>query len=161
MMQNVFKEFIDSLIEAEKSWSSADHLVYVTLPVVHDPKLLIRSLEYLHKSSVILISSILKFEYLYKRVVLSKNHVQNLDIFFNKCSLKYGLGKEDSENIRKLMLLGRKHRESGLEFSKSGKIIILDDNMGMTHLTVEIMKKYLQTIKKLLENTNKQFRSML
>ena len=159
-MENIHKKFIDDLIGAEKSWQSADHLIFVTLPVVKDTKLMVRALENLHKTLVLIITTILKFEYLYKRINLTSDTRKNLDLFFSKCSFRYGLGREDIEIIKQILYLGKKHKDSGFEFSKSGKVIILDDSLKQEELTVEKIKKFLDIEKKLLENTNKTFRSL-
>ena len=157
-MENIHKRFIDDLIEAEKLWQSADHLVYVTLPVVRDNKLMVRALENLHKALVLIITTILKFEYLYKRINLTSDTRKNLELFFSKCSFRYNLGREDIEIIKQILYLGKKHKESGFEFSKSGKIIILDDSLRQEELTADKIKKFLDAEKKLLENTNRIFR---
>ena len=89
MVDDIRKKFIDALIEAEKLWQGADHIAYITYPFVKNPKLLIRALEGLHKSLVLTISTILKFEYLHKRIELSGDTKKNLEFFFKKCSVKY------------------------------------------------------------------------
>jgi hypothetical protein len=156
-MENIHKQFLDSLVEAEKLWASADHLVFVTLPVVKDQRLLIRALENLYKAVAVLISTILKFEYLYKRINLSKDTKKNLEVFFSKCVVRYGIEVEEIGVLRRLMVVGKKHKESGFEFSKNGKIVILDDSLGMVELTVGEMKDFIRVSRKLLENTNSNF----
>lgn len=152
------KRFVNELVEAEKSWHIADHLLYVTYPVVKDEKLLLRVLEDIYKAMVLTISTILKFEYLYKRVDLSKNTSKNLETFFKKCSLKYGLNEEENIIMRRIMYLGKKHKESGFEFSKRGKAVILDDELGINILTAEELKKGIQVSKKLLDGARTGFR---
>ncbi len=157
-MESVHKKFLDELLEAEKLWQSADHFIYITLPVVKDNKLMVRALENLYRCLVIVISNILKFEYLYKRVSLSKDSGKNLDVFFSKCSLRYGILEDDAKILKDIVFLGKKHKESGFEFSRQGKVIILDDSLKSSELSVEKMKIYLRVVRKLLENTNKGFR---
>ena len=159
-MENIHREFFDSLYEAEKFWNSADHLVYITLPVVKDTKLLLRVLENLHKCAVRAISTILKFEYLYKRITLSSDSARNLEIFFSKCASRYGLGTDDREKIKKIIHLGKKHKEAGVEFPRSGKVIILDDNLGREEIRVEEMKVFIRVLRGLLDNMNKGFRGI-
>tara|TARA_Y100000310_G_scaffold344244_1_gene455950 strand:- start:10464 stop:10949 length:486 start_codon:yes stop_codon:yes gene_type:complete len=158
-MENIHGRFIDVLTEAEELWRSADHLVYITMPVVQDEKLLIRALENLHKSLVLAISTILKFEYLYKRVDLGKDTRKNLDMFFGKCAVRYGLNEKDCELIREIMFLGKKHKESGFEFSKKGKVVILDDSLKTSELDTEKVKSFLSLGKRLLEESNRNFKS--
>ncbi len=159
-MESTHGKLIDELAEAEKLWQVADHLIYVTLPVVRDSKLMVRALENLYKSISKNISVVLKFEYLYGRVRLSDNSKKNLDVFFSKCSGRYGLDENDGEMIRQLMNLGKKHKESGFEFTRYGKIIILDDNLRSVEINAEKLKVFIKVGRKLLENTNRNFSSV-
>src|SRR3989344_8453888 len=110
MVESIYKKFFDSIIEAEKNWQAADHLIYVTMPFVGDQKLVIRALESLYKSFVLVISSILKLEYMHGKIELSKMPDRNLEIFFSKCAGRYGLSEEQVERMREVLFLGRKHK---------------------------------------------------
>lgn len=156
-MENIHKKFFDELLEAEKYWRSADHFVYITLPVVKDPKLMVRALETLNEGVVKNISTILKYEYMYKRINLTKDPKQNLDTFFNKCSKRYGLQEGENALIKELIFLRKKHKDSEVEFAKSDKVIILNGN-GSVELTLTKMKEFLKISQKLLNNTNRNFR---
>ena len=156
-MEDAYKHYFDSLTEAEKSWKSADHFVYVILPAVKDNKIIIRAFENIYSSVVLIISNVLKIEYVHKRVNLTKDPKRNLEIFFTKCGNRYGLSEQDIEIIKEILFLGRKHKESGLEFSKSGKVIIVDDNLKTNELSLEKVKVFLKAEKKLLDNANRNF----
>ena len=157
-MEPIYEKFVNSLMEAEKLWSGADHLVCITYPVVKDSKLLIRALENVDKSLVLAISTILKFEYMYKRINLSENTKENLENFFSKCSVNYGLGAEENKGIKEIMLIAKKHKESGFEFSRSGKAMIMDDELGVYELTQEKAKEYLKLVRKVLDGTKIKFK---
>ncbi|MAG37952.1 hypothetical protein CMI45_01010 [Candidatus Pacearchaeota archaeon] len=160
MVENIHKEFIDSLIEAEKAWQSGDHLTYVTYPVVKDDKLLLRALENLYESVVKTISTVLRFEYLYKRIELSKDSKRNLEMFFKKCGGRYGLGAEEREIIKEIIFFGKKHKEASVEFSGKGKSYIIDDDLGKIELDVVKLKSFLEISRKLLENANRNFKEI-
>jgi hypothetical protein len=155
-MEDIHKKFINEMIEAEKKWTSADHFIYVTMPVVKDERLLLRALEVLYKGLVINISAILKFEYLYKRINLSQNTRENLETFFKKCSKGYGLNELEKKILKEIMELGKRHKESEIEFPRKGRIIILNGT-GSYELNLEELKEFLRVSRKLLENTNRNF----
>jgi|SRR3989338_444267 len=157
-MDNLQKKFIEALVEAEKNWISADHFIYVIYPVVKDEKLYLHVLENLYKSVVLTITSVLKFEFLHKRIGLTKDPKKNLEIFFNKCSKHYGIGEEDLILLKRVVFLGKKHKNSGFEFSRTGKIVILDDDLNTFILDSEDMKKLLVSVKKLIENVKVKFK---
>ncbi len=160
-MERVIKEFLDFLIDAEKDWSAADHIVYVTIPVVKDDKLLIRALDDLYSCILKVVSTILRVEYLFKRVSLSKDSKMNLRIFFEKCAVRYGLNTEDKKVIREIILLGKKHREASVEFSGKGKAFILDEDLGKHVLDIGILKRYVRVSKKLLDSSINRFKNIV
>lgn len=159
-MEIMDKGFVEGIVEAERLYRSAEHLVSVTFPVVKDPKLLLRGLENLHKSLVLTIGNILKFEHIYKRVNLGKDKARNLHLFFSYCAGRYGMSELDKEILKEIMFLGRKHRESGMEFSRFGKLVILDDDMKEHVVRGERMKVFLEVVKRLMENSKMSFRTV-
>src|SRR3989344_3140726 len=110
-MENIRRQFVNSLIEAEKYCLAADHLIHVSLKVVKDPKLLLRAFEDIYNALVLIISTVLRFEYLYKRISLKRDSKENLRIFINKCSKRYGLDEKDIGLIKETIFLGKKQKE--------------------------------------------------
>ena len=158
ILMDIYDKFAKAVIDSEKEIIGAEHLVNFVLPVVKDSKILLRVLEQINKVIVLTISNILKFEHLYKRVELSKDSKKNLDIFMRKCSGKYGLNEKDSEVINEILFLGKKHKESGFEFSKSGRIIILDDELKTNELSLGKIREFIIVAKKLNNNSREKFK---
>ncbi|MCU0642096.1 MAG: hypothetical protein MUF61_00765 [archaeon] len=159
-MSNIYKELSDEFARAESLVQSADHLVYVALPVVKDNRLLLRALEHLHRAVVLDIGVILKFEHLFKRINLTKDPKLNLEIFFG-CGKRFGLNELDYSFVKEIMIMGKKHKESGFEFSRSGKVIILDDTLGLYELRSEKLKEYINMAKKLSNSVKKAIDGVL
>src|SRR3989344_7667820 len=126
-MEKEYQSLSEGLMTGEQAWRAAEHILGVTFPVVQDPKLLLRALEHLEKAARNSISVVLKREYVYKRVRLSQEGKQNLEVFFEVCAKRYGLLDEDIQSLKELLDLGRRHKASGVEFSQKGKAVILDD----------------------------------
>ncbi len=152
---DALKEFADKYVEAEKLWRGADHLVYVTYPVVKDEKLLLKALEGVHRAAVIGISLALKIGYVHRRILSLGDPEKNLDMFFRKCVV---FDDADEKTLRELLMLGKKHKESGFEFSRKGKAVIMDDDLGMKVLGVDQLKSFLRVCKVLLDSTNNALR---
>lgn len=157
VIEPLYKKFVDALIEAEKERQRAEHLINVIYPVVKDTKIFLRALERLHKYLVLTISNILKYEYLYKRIELSKDAKKNLEVFFKRCSGKYGLNELDNQVVREILALGKKHKDSGFEFSKAGKVVILNDDLGINELSLDKLKEYIALLKRLSANARSNF----
>ena len=79
-----YESIVKELIDAEREWKNAERMIYVTIPVVKDAKLMLKALEGIHNSLFLTISGILKFEYLFKRVELNRDVDKNLETFFSK-----------------------------------------------------------------------------
>jgi len=157
--REVQRKFFVDLMEAEKQRMSAEHFIKVVLPISQDNKMLIRALERLHKSVVLTISSILQFEYLNKRVRLSREKDKNLEVFFDKCASRYGLERKDFKVLREMLLLGRKHRESGFEFSRKKGFVILDDDLKHYSVNLNKLDEFFRIDKILIRNAQKQFKT--
>lgn len=158
-MDDFRKKFFDALIEAERERQRAEHLVFIVMPVVKDNKLLVRALESVNRALVLVISTILKYEYLYKRIELSKDNKKNLEVFFKKCAIRYGLNEPDKEVIKKIIELGKRHKESGFEFSKVGKVVILDDDLSVEEVSLDKIKGFLALLRKVIEGAKSGFKA--
>lgn len=151
-MQEIDKKLSDDIIQANRSWQSAEHVINVVMPVVKDEKLLLRALEMLYSGSVKIISAILKHEFIFKRVELKQEASKNLDIFFKKCAHRYEMSEEDCVKLKNLIKLGKKHKQSGFEFSRTGKMIIMDDDLTVHEVNKHTIDQFIHVLRKLVEN---------
>lgn len=157
--KEIERKFVEDLVEIERCWQSAEHFVKVILPVVKDQKLILRALETLHKGAVLAVSIVLKYEYLHGRVELYKQPGKNAEVFFSKCSGVYGMNFADKENLKKLLVLGKKHKESGFEFSRFGKMIILDDELKVNEVNKKNIEEFADVLRRLSQMIRNQFRA--
>jgi len=153
------EKFLENLQEAEKTIRIVDHIVYVTFPLVKDKKILIKMLLETKKAIANCINSALQYEYLYKRISLSKDHKINFDTFIKKCSLQFGITREETILIVHLFDLVKKHEESTMEFIKNGKIIILSDDLNPEIITLEKTKEFLNLAKQILRKIMEKIRT--
>ncbi|PIN92758.1 hypothetical protein COU54_05680 [Candidatus Pacearchaeota archaeon CG10_big_fil_rev_8_21_14_0_10_31_24] len=154
----VASDFSELIIIAEQAWKAADHLLAVTFPVVQDPKLLLRALEYLDKATRNTISVILKREFLFKRIRLSKEGQKNMDVFFKSCVKTYDISSEDANLLQELLVLGKRHKSAGVEFSQKGKMIILDDDIGKVTISLEQLSGISGAVRRLQLSLHEHFK---
>jgi len=155
------KQLADYYIEAEKSCRAADHMIWITYPVVKDKSILLKALENLHNSATKIITLILKYEYLHKRIQLYRDTEKNLETFFKKCSNIHSLSSQDINNIRSIIRISRKCKESTFEFSKAEKAVIMEENGEITELSLSELKEYSKTIRALIDNTGKKLKEAI
>ncbi|MEK6840573.1 MAG: hypothetical protein AABX79_01320 [Nanoarchaeota archaeon] len=153
------EKFLENIREAEKNLRTVDHMVYVTFPLLKDKRLLLKALQDTKGIITHCITSILQYEYLYKRINLYKDSGENLRTFTEKCAARYGIGKEETRLIMELFEFVDRHKASPFEFVKNEKIIILSENSRPTALSLEKIKEFLIMAKGILKKTKEGMKS--
>lgn len=148
------EKFKENLNIAIRSLQIADHMTYVTFPLVNEKRLLLKIFDEIYKSIISCINTILNYEYLYKRINLYQNNDDNLNTFINKCSKNYNLTNEQLKKIKEIIELNKKHKQSAMEFVKKDKIVILSDSLKTKTLDIFLIKEYLLIAKELLMKIN-------
>ncbi len=152
------EKFLENIIAAEKRIKTADHMVYVTFPLIKDKRLLLKIIQEIKNAVTEGINSILQYEYLYKRIILYKNPKSNFKIFIEKCAPRYQITREEINLILELFDFIEKHKESPFEFIKDDKVIILSNGLNPKTLTIEKTKEFLILVKDILRKTRETFK---
>ena len=147
------EKFLEYLQEAERKIQLAEHMAYVTFPLIKEKKLLLKILSEIDVAVLNLINSILQYEYLYKRISLTKDARENLRIFIEKCAPRYSINNQEINSIKNLIELTEKHRNSPFEFMRNDKVIIMSENLRTEILTIEKIKEFVIMIKNILKKT--------
>lgn len=151
------EKFLENLEKAKNLIRTADHLIYMTFPLVRDKKLLLKIISEIRNGIANCINSILQYEYLYKRISLYQEPKTNFKTFKEKCATKYGIMPEEIILILELFEIVEEHEKSPMEFVKDEKVVILSENMKQKTLTVEKTKEFLAMAKNILRKTENQF----
>jgi hypothetical protein len=150
------EKFLENLFEAEKSIRRLDHIIYVTYPIIKDKRLLLKILTEIKSSIARCISSILHYEYIYKRIKLSKNPIENLRTFKTKCASRYEISFAEMKLITELFNIIKRHKTSPFEFRKEDKIVILSENLEPKIVIFKDTKEFLALAKIILDKTKKR-----
>lgn len=153
------EKFQEYLEKAEKIIKTAEHWIYVTFPLIKDKKLLLKVISEINLAVLNIINSILHYEYLYKRIKLTKKAQENLETFIQKCAPRYEITQSEIKTILELLKIAEQHRKSSMEFVKGDKIVILSEDMKKTIITLEQTKEFLRNSKKILEKTKKVYKT--
>jgi hypothetical protein len=119
----------------------ADHLLQVTIPVIHDPKILLTVLDNLHESMLAAIDALLSYEVLFKRINVYGEAEEERLRMFKHVALKHEFDPKYGRAIEQLRELVQEHKKSPMEFGRKGELAIMTEQ-GVTTLSSEELKKY-------------------
>jgi len=149
-MQELPEKYKENVKKAIDNIRIADHMLYVTYPVIKDKRLLIKTLEQVYDSIICIINSILQYDHIFKRVKLTNDARDNFEIFLNKCTKRYNITEEEISSILELITLVEKHKKSPVEFIRRDKIVIMEESLKTTTIDSESLKKYLVLAKNMV-----------
>ncbi len=150
-------KFLENLEEAGKIISIADHMLYVTFPLIKDKNLLLKILSDTKIAISKCISSVLQYEYFYKRIKLCSDPKTNFRTFEEKCTKRYNITEQEIRLIAELFDVVEEHKKSSMEFMKNEKVVILSENLQQKIVPIEKVREFLALAKNILKKSEKQF----
>lgn len=142
----------EDIIEAKRLLRIADHMVYITYPVLKEQRLLIKILEQINTALKKTIVAILDHEYVNKRIQKFDDPKVNFDTFVGLAE-SYGIGQSHISIIKKVSGIIELHNKSPLEFIRKDAFIIMTDNLKTEQITLERVKIFLKSSKQIVDNT--------
>ena len=142
------------LQSASKALQTADHMVYITFPLIKENRLLIKILSEIYSAVLTLVNIILQYDSSYKRIILTENASENFRVFREKCSPRFGISSAELEKIVEIFRLMKEHKASPMEFVRRDKLVIMSDNLKTDTLTLDRLKDYLLVSKGLLQKVS-------
>ena len=132
-------------------FKSADHLIYVTMPVVRDVKIITTVLDNVHLALLHGMDAALEYERHFRRVLpLATNYDMRFDVFKKRVVGKQGISIQEADFIAEIKNLVDERKGASMEFTRSGKVIICSEDYNMKTLSIEEIKKYLSTTRNFL-----------
>lgn len=114
-------KFIQSVYEAKRHLKVAQYLLEVTMKIMDDRRVLSKCLVELQKSATSIIDATLYLKLNVKEMPSGKD--ERAKLFFDKVGKKI-LEKQEIEELKKVLLFAKKHKEARLEFVKGEKLVI-------------------------------------
>lgn len=146
------------LQDANRYLNTADHLCYITYPLVNDTKLLIIIAENIFNALNKGISALLYYERLYKRINLyPEDFNSKFDVFKFNCAQRYNFPRENIALIQDVKELVINRREAPMEFARKDKFIIASDNFKLHAISLDTVKKYISQTKLFMDRLNEVF----
>lgn len=148
--------FETQLEEAKKALRTADHLAYITYPLIMDNKLMLLIAENLYNSITKTIDSLLNYDRYYKRIpVVPENSDEKIAVFKSEICKRYNISPEIMLMIKDIKTISDSRKNSNMElFRKKELIIISGDFSRAKTLSLKKVKDYINTTKLLINKTD-------
>lgn len=139
-----------------KSLNTADHMLYVTMPVVNDNKLMMLVTENLYKAVIGAMDIILYYDRLYKRIgPYGTEFEMRFDVFKNKCARRYNFSDDEIALLREIRKIIVARKQSPIEFSRRDSFVICSPNYRMETITMERLKKFINQSKEFVSKVDR------
>lgn len=148
------EKFLSALESASKTLQTADHMIYITFPLIKDNRLLIKIFSEIYSVILAIVNAVLQYDYAYKRIMLYNDAKINFKNFKEKCAPRFGITEEEIVKIIEIFKIMEGHRQSPMEFVRKDKFVILSETLQTDVVTVEKLKGYLFTAKNILQKVN-------
>ena len=145
------EKYQEHLAKAAIDIRAADHIIYMSYPIVKDKRLLLSSIDRLYEALIHTINAILQYDYLWKRIKLNQDARENFETFINHCASRYGITELERKKILEFLTLVESHKKSPIEFLRHDKIIIMSDNLQTKTIDHEVIKQYLLILKNIVK----------
>ncbi|MBS3075732.1 hypothetical protein J4429_04705 [Candidatus Pacearchaeota archaeon] len=151
-------KFQQSLNQSIRHLQVADHMTYVTYPLINEKRLLLKIIEEINASITNCINAILEFEFKNKKPTQSSvfKKTEPTATFFKKYFKDYSLTENHIKKIQEIIEISNRHKESAMEFVRNEKIVILSNSLGTKILDIQQVKGYLLIAKELLLKVNQR-----
>ena len=135
--------YLDLINQANKAVRIADHLIYVTYPLVNDIKLMVTIIENLNKSLLMAVEALLQYEYLYKRIShMPKELNGQIEMFKSYCIPRYGIPRESLLLVGDVNRIVEHRKKSPIEFIRSEKFVMCTSDYKMRVLNMNKVKNF-------------------
>lgn len=150
-MEQAIEKHDENILLAKKALRTADHMTYMTYPLVRDLKIIVSITENIYLAVINAMESVLQYDRFYKRInPLAENFDSRFQVFKEKCAPRYEFDKDDLILIDELRNIIKHHTDSNMEFVRSDKLIICSPTFKMKTLDISAIKQYLVRTKKFI-----------
>lgn len=145
------ERFQEAREQARRNLKVADHMAFITYPLVKDNKLLIAILENIFLALTNALGSLLYYERLFKRIPpFHDNFDSKINMFKERCAERYRLSREYAAMMLEIKNLILEHKRSPVEFSRSEGFVICTENYRFKKISIEQIRSYIEKTKTFL-----------
>lgn len=142
--------------EALRLLNTADHMAYMTYPMINDPKLLLTITKNLYNALLKSVEAVLVYEATYKRIPSFVNSYHDkVRMFKETCLDRYNLSRDGFLVLRDLKEILDEHSKSDVAFRRKDSFVICTDNFRLKTLNLTKVKDYIHKSKPFIEKASR------
>jgi hypothetical protein len=139
------------LSSAKKELKLADHMLYVTMPLIADERLFMSIIDHLFKSASGTIGKYLEREVSYKRIeVMPKDVKSQIELFKRRYVSKLGLNNKTVEMLDSLMSAKNARSNVQSNFARKDKFVMISRDYRVHTIDKDSIKRYISLQKELI-----------
>ena len=143
------------LDKANQFIKRADHMFYITYPLVRDNKLIIAMAENISNGLICAMDSVLMYEKLYKRIsIYPEDFNVKIDIFRGSIARRYNIEREHITLIQDLRRFLEERKKSGVEFVRNDRYVLFNQKKELKSLGIDKIKENLNISKEFIKKVN-------
>jgi hypothetical protein len=134
----------------------ADHMIFMTYPMIKDPKLLLAIVENIFASLDYGVGALLHYERLFKRIPsFNDTYASRMEVFKNRMIPKHKLSHNYVNLIMDVKSILSEHKNSPVSFIRKDKFVICSPTYSIKTIDINLVKKYIFETKVFLSTINK------
>ncbi|MBU1204740.1 MAG: hypothetical protein KKA61_00880 [Nanoarchaeota archaeon] len=149
------EQFQEAIEKANQKLKIADHMIFMTYPLVRDNRLLLSIIQNIFLALANAMSSILYYERLFKKIPsFNDNFDSKFTIFRTKCVDRLNIDKKYIKLISEIKDIIVEHRKSPVEFERNNKFVICSSTYRMRTISIDEIKKYITETRMFIQEAN-------
>lgn len=145
------EKFQEAREQARRNLKVADHMAFITYPLVKDNKLLLAIMENIFLALTNSLSSLLYYERLFKNIPpFHDNFDSKLHMFRERCLDRHKLSKEYVELMLEIKNIIMEHKRSPVEFSRNQGFVICTEGYQIRKISIGQIRSHIEKTKKFL-----------
>ncbi len=141
--------------EANQFFNTADHLLYVTYPLINDTKLLMVIISNIYNSLFKGMQSIVRYDKIYKRIPpIGEDFFSVFEAFKTKCGPRYNFQREYTVLALDIRNIMHEREQSPIEFRRKENFVIASQDYKLRAINLNKVKDYLNATKSFINRLN-------
>ncbi|MFH1331881.1 MAG: hypothetical protein ABIH63_01205 [archaeon] len=143
------------LEKANSALRIADHLAYVTYPLLKDTKLVVAILENINNAITLSVEATVEYDRMYKRIMTTPANFQStFELFKTSSAPRYNIEREHIALISEVKTIMETRKRGTMEFIRGDRLVVCGTDFRTKTVDYEKIKDYVNKTKRYMLKIN-------